>query len=337
MLDGHFLIEQVARSRGGFFFNFNGSAGLWRRRAIIDAGGWQPDTLTEDLDLSYRAQLRGWRFLYLDDVVVPAELPVHMSSLKTQQHRWTKGSIQTALKLLPSVWRSRQPWHVKLEAAFHFGNWLNYPLGLLVTALVLPALVTSRNEDRIVWVGPVGCLLVATTILFYSVAQRRRTAGWWRVPLELLALMAVSAGLALNNTRAIWEVARGLPSPFHRTPKYDGQWSSSQHPGYRPHPLGTRWWGELLLGAYLCVALAYAASQALYAVFPFLLPLSAGFLYAGFSSLTPPDGFKGKAEARLVPPDRGVEISSLARGLQDAEPRVGWTSRLRQLFIGMWA
>ena len=288
MLDGHFLIEQVARSRAGYFSNFNGSAGIWRKQAIFDSGGWQPDTLTEDFDLSYRAQLRGWRFIYLSDVVVPAELPVQMSSLKAQQHRWTKGSIQTAMKLLPQVWRSSQPWRVKVEACFHFGNWFHYPLGLLVAVLVLPMLVSRApmaTQAHMTWEGMVGCLLVATTVLFCSVTQRVRRGSLWRLLIDLPGLMTVTAGLALNNTRAIWEALCGVPSSFHRTPKYNGTYRQLNHKEYWPQPLRARWRGEVALGLYICIALGYAASQALYTALPFLVPLSAGFLYAGISSL----------------------------------------------------
>ncbi|MBI3321317.1 MAG: glycosyltransferase [Candidatus Omnitrophica bacterium] len=294
MLDGHFLIEQVARSRAGYFFNFNGSAGLWRKQAILDAGGWQPDTLTEDLDLSYRAQLNGWRFLYLNDVVVPGELPTQMSSLKSQHHRWTKGSIQTALKLLREVWRSPQPLRVKIEAWFHFSNWLHYPLGILVAVLILPQLMNSRSalshHGTGVWGGYVGVFLIATTVLFHAVAQWPLSGRRWRWLLEVPALMAVSVGLALNNSHAIWEALRGAPSFFYRTPKYHSRHVGAPPATYRVQPMGTRQWVELALGAYTAVALWYAAANACYAVVPFLLPVSAGFWYAGLSALNPSGG-----------------------------------------------
>lgn len=292
MLDGHFLIEQVARSRAGCFFNFNGSAGVWRKQTVVEAGGWTPDTLTEDLDLSYRAQLAGWRFVYVPDVVVPGELPVLMSSLKAQHHRWTKGSIQTALKLFTTVLRSREPWPVKVESCFHFGNWLTYPLGLLVSVLILPQLLL----DRSLLIAPhgsnvsgafAGVLLIATTFLFHAVAQRSLATRWWRILLEVPVLMMVSVGLALNNTHAIWEALRGIPSTFHRTPKYNGRRASAASGPYRPQAIGARHWTELALGLYTCVALGYAASQACYAVVPFLVPVSAGFWYAGLSAFTP--------------------------------------------------
>jgi len=294
MLDGHFLIEQVARSRGGMFFNFNGSAGVWRTRTIVEAGGWQSDTLAEDLDLSYRAQLQGWRFIYARDVVVPAELPAKMASLKAQHRRWAQGSIQTAMKLLPTVLRSYEPLRVKIEACFHFGNWLHYPLGVLAAVLILPQLMVNhalRMQDHL-WGGLISILLLLTTTLFHLVAQRQVGTLRWGFLLEVPALMAVSVGLALNNTQAIWDALRKSPWSFQRTPKYSSSLDGPPSSAYRA-PGGTGWWWtEVALGVYLCIALAYAASQAFYTVVPFLLPLSAGFLYSGFSSIVPEEPFQ---------------------------------------------
>ena len=145
LLDGHFILEHGGRNRSGRFFNFNGTAGLWRRAAIDDAGGWQHDTLTEDLDLSYRAQMKGWRFVYLQDVVCPAEIPVEMNAFKSQQHRWAKGSIQTCQKLLPRILASDLPLHVKVESAFHLTANFAYPLMVLLSLLMFPAMVIRYN------------------------------------------------------------------------------------------------------------------------------------------------------------------------------------------------
>ncbi len=152
LLDGHFVIEHTARNRSGRFFNFNGTAGIWRRRCIEDAGGWQHDTLTEDLDLSYRAQLEGWRFVFLPDHIAPAELPLEMGAFKSQQHRWAKGSIQTARKLLPRIYRSALPWYVKLEATVHLTANIGYVLMVLLALLIVPAVWLRRRgrdlDDR---------------------------------------------------------------------------------------------------------------------------------------------------------------------------------------------
>src|SRR5262245_8105673 len=145
LLDGHFVLEHGGRNRAGLFFNFNGTAGIWRRTAITDAGGWQHDTLTEDLDLSYRAQLRGWNFSFLPVLIGPAEVLVEMISFKSQQHRWAKGSIQTCLKLLPRILRSNQPLHVKVEAFFHLTANFNYPLMCVLSVLMAPAMVIRYN------------------------------------------------------------------------------------------------------------------------------------------------------------------------------------------------
>ena len=302
MLDGHFLIEQVARSRGGVFFNFNGSAGVWRKQTILDAGGWQSDTLAEDLDLSYRAQLKGWRFAYVSDVVVPAELPANMSSLKGQHRRWAQGSIQTALKLLPAVLQSREPVRVKIEACFHFGNWLHYPLGLLAALLILPQLIVNGSplgpQGAQVWGGAISLLLLATTAVFHAAAQRQARGLRWAFLLEIPILMAVSVGLALNNTCAILDALRGAPWSFHRTPKYSGRYADVKSSGYRASANARWWWTEVVLGLYLCVALGYAASRAFYTVVPFLLPLSAGFLYSGFSALAPGGSLRAAPDAR---------------------------------------
>ncbi|MBI4342667.1 MAG: glycosyltransferase [Candidatus Omnitrophica bacterium] len=291
MLDGHFLIEQVARSRSGTFFNFNGSAGVWRKQAILEAGNWQADTLAEDLDISYRAQLQGWRFAYLPDVVVPAELPVEMRSLKAQHHRWAQGTTQAAIKLLPAILRSRQPLKVKLEACCHFAHWLHYPTGLLIAILIFPQLLITRatlGVEGSVWSGVAGLGLLTSTAMFYAVSQRRAGATWWRCLLELPTLMAVGVGLALNNTRAIWQALRGVPATFHRTPKYRGQADGPRPAGYHSTLSGAKWWvTEVALGLYASAALGYAASQSLYAIVPFLLPMSTGFLYSGLSSLAP--------------------------------------------------
>lgn len=292
MMDGHFLIEQVARSRSGCLFNFNGSSGIWRRQTILDGGGWQADTLAEDLDLSYRAQLAGWRFLYLSDVMVPGELPADIGSLKIQQHRWTKGSIQAALKLLPLVWRSRLPLRVKLEAGMHLGSWFHYPLGLLVCLLMLPVLILSGTSlaggATAAWEGLVGLLLVGTTALCCAVAHRHDRRDWGSFLHDLPAFMAVSTSLALNNTRAALEAFRRTPSPFHRTPKYNGnRLLARRDDAPRPWQEAIWGWSELALGLQMCAAFAYAVFHQLYAVLPFLAVVTWGFLYAALASLAP--------------------------------------------------
>ena len=175
LLDAHFVLEHGGRNRGGCFFNFNGTAGIWRREAIGDAGGWQHDTLTEDLDLSYRAQLRGWQFVFLPDHVAPAELPVEMNAFKSQQHRWAKGSIQTFLKLMPHILRSDQPFKVKAEAFFHLSANFNYPLMCVLSVLMAPSMVIRYNMgwyEMLLIDIPLFFAATASVANFYMVCQR---------------------------------------------------------------------------------------------------------------------------------------------------------------------
>jgi hypothetical protein len=245
-IDGHFVVEQTARSRAGLFLNFNGTAGIWRRDCIEDAGGWQGDTLTEDLDLSYRAQLRGWRIAYLPDVVVPGEVPIQISALKRQQARWARGSIETALKLIGPLLRSRQPWFVKLEGVLHLTGYLVHPLMLLTTLLMLPM---SFCTSWVLSISPWLMIVAAGPPLLYLVAQRGRP---WHRRLRLLPLLELlGIGLALNNTWAVVRGVLGLRGRFLRTPKFalrhaDHSWVSSRY------ALGqdSFTWGELLLSVF---------------------------------------------------------------------------------------
>src|SRR6202790_1558320 len=222
LLDGHFVLEHSGRARSGVFFNFNGTAGLWRRAAIYDAGGWQHDTLTEDTDLSYRAQLRGWKFIYLQDVECPAELPVEMTAFKTQQARWAKGLIQTSTELLPQVLKSDQRFHVKLEAWYHLTANLSYPLMIVLSVLLLPAMIIRFYQGWFQMVYIDLPLFMASTFSissFYLVSQRELFPGkWFRALIYLPFLMALGIGLTVTNTRAVLEALLGKQSDFARTP-----------------------------------------------------------------------------------------------------------------------
>ncbi len=221
-LDGHLLLEQTARSRSGRFFNFNGTAGIWRKSCIVAAGGWQHDTLTEDLDLSYRAQLAGWKFIFLSDVVTPAELPVEMNGFKSQQHRWTKGSIQTCKKLLPAIWKSQLPFFVKLEATVHLSSNFVYLLLLLLCFLVWPIGGYEPDHLRSLLLNiPIFALASLSAVTFYVVALRELYPRTWLHEIMLIPLLlAVGIGLSLNNARAVIEALLGHQSEFTRTPKY---------------------------------------------------------------------------------------------------------------------
>ena len=316
-LDGHFVIEHTARNRSGRFMHFNGTAGVWRRETIGDAGGWQHDTLTEDLDLSYRAQLKGWRFVYLPQFCAPAELPPEMIAFKQQAHRWTKGSFQTAIKLLPRILRSRTlPFGVKSEAFFHLTNVAVYPLVVVMTLLMYPAFILSEGplKHHPLAAGLFGFTLFllasCSTATFFAFAQSelfgRRTG--WRTLLYMPFIMALGVGLSLNNTRAVWEAlwtgrgyrkGRKVVNEFVRTPKYAtnarvrGRFNSSNLAGaaeQRPKILTLAKLGlpivEVSFGVYMsCFAfVSIVWGYAIYSL-PFLVLFAAGYFYVGLSSM----------------------------------------------------
>jgi len=217
-IDGHFLVQQETRSTEGLFLNFNGTGGVWRRDCIEDAGGWQGDTLTEDLDLSYRAQLLGWRILYLPHVSVPGELPVHIGAFKRQQFRWAKGSIQTARKLLVELWRSRQPLRIKLTAAIHLTNYIVHPLILLNLLLTLPVILSG---SPLLHIMPVFTVAALGPILMYwfSIGAHGKTR--LARTAQLGVLLITGMGLSINNSRAVLEALLGIKTSFLRTPKFN--------------------------------------------------------------------------------------------------------------------
>ena len=250
LLDGHFAVEQAARAWSGRVFNFNGTAGVWRARAIADAGGWHADTLTEDLDLSYRAALRGWRFVYLRRVAAPAELPATMRAFKSQQFRWAKGSIECAKKLLPAAARSRLPWRARVEAALHLTQNLAYPA-------LLVALLAAASASTPAWLDTAGLAATALVLGAYGVVAARGAGhGVLRTLAYTPVLAALTAGIAANQTRAVLEGALGRRSAFVRTPKDGG--------GARRYasPRGLLWLVEAAVAAHLALA-----GSALLAVF----------------------------------------------------------------------
>src|ERR1700757_705974 len=224
LLDGHFVLEHSGRARSGVFFNFNGTAGMWRRKAIEEAGGWEHDTLTEDTDLSYRAQLKGWKFLYLQDVECPAELPVEMTAFKTQQARWAKGLIQVAKKILPMVFTSDAPRPVKVEAWYPLTANLSYPLMIVLSVLLMPAMIIRFYQGWFQMLLIDFPLFMASTFSissFYLVSQKELfPKKWFRTFLYLPFLMSLGIGLTVTNTKAVIEALLGIQSSFKRTPKY---------------------------------------------------------------------------------------------------------------------
>ena len=224
-LDGHFVIEQSVRNKVGFFINFNGTAGIWKKACILDAGNWQTDTLTEDLDLSYRAQLRGWKFTYLNDVTSPAELPSEINALKSQQFRWTKGAIETARKMLPSVWKSTLPLKIKVHATFHLTNNLVFPFIILAGILNVPLVFIKHAgaHDAYFTFMSVFVFAFIGSFLFYLFSQKDVYADWRKRIFLFPVFMAGSMGLAVNNSRAVLEGLFKRKSEFVRTPKYSIQ------------------------------------------------------------------------------------------------------------------
>ncbi|MBM3777134.1 MAG: glycosyltransferase [Acidimicrobiia bacterium] len=289
LLDGHFVLEHGARNRAGLFFNFNGTAGVWRRSAIGDAGGWQHDTLTEDLDLSYRAQLRGWRFVFLQELVAPAEVPVEMNAFKSQQHRWAKGSIQTCRKLLPRILRSDLPAIVKAEAFFHLTANFNYLLMCVLSALMAPAMIIRYNMgwyEMLLIDVPLFLAATASVANFYIVCQREVHADWTTRLKYMPFLMSIGIGLTVNNTRAVLEALLNRRSEFARTPKYrierqgDDWLGKKYHQSFAVQPLI-----ELALGIYFTVTVFYALANGIYGTLPFLVLFQVGFLYTGLLSI----------------------------------------------------
>jgi cellulose synthase/poly-beta-1,6-N-acetylglucosamine synthase-like glycosyltransferase len=280
-MDGHFVVEQTARNRAGLFINFNGTAGLWRRACIEDAGGWQGDTLTEDLDLSYRAQMRGWRIAYLPHVMVPAELPAQVSALKRQQARWAQGSIQTAIKMIGPLLRSRHPWQVKLEGVLHLTGYLVHPLMLAVILLTFPM---SFSQSWIVMGAPWLMVSAVGPPLMYAVSQIT-DGGNWRHRLRVLpVLVMLGMGLCLTNTRAVARAVLGVRDSFQRTPKFDlrrasDTWVSSNY------ALGSDSlvWGELALAVLTPLLLLLPGVRWTFA--PWLLLYAGGFGYVAILNL----------------------------------------------------
>jgi cellulose synthase/poly-beta-1,6-N-acetylglucosamine synthase-like glycosyltransferase len=290
VLDGHFVIEHGGRHFSGRFFNFNGTAGMWRRTAIDDAGGWQHDTLTEDTDLSYRAQLKGWKFIYDPTIECPSELPVEVNAFKSQQARWAKGLMQTGRKILPSVWRSGQPLGIKLEATFHLTAGIAYPLMVFFSLILLPAMIVRFYQGwfQMLYLDlPLFLASTCSVSSFYMVAQRELYPQSWRQRIRYMPLlMATGIGLSITNAKVVLEALFGVKSEFVRTPKYrvenrEAAWERKKYSrkgGWIPAI-------ELTLAGYFLFTTAYSISVHDYLTSPFLLLFFVGYFYMGSLSL----------------------------------------------------
>lgn len=305
-LDGHMELEQTARNRSGRFFTFNGTAGIWRKSCIDDAGGWEHDTLTEDMDLSYRAQLNGWRFIFLNDVETPAELPVDMDGFKSQQHRWTKGSIQVCKKVLPTIWRAKVPLVVKMEATAHLTSNFAYLMLICLCFLIYP------NQHAAPDFGPFTYYIVnvpifffasVSVILFYLTSQKAlRPQTWWKEVPYLPLLLALGIGMSINNAKAVLEAVFNHQSAFVRTPKYGidqkkkTDWKKSSYKAMKTLTPVV----ELLFGFFFLFVVVEAAIETRWSSAILLLPFPVGFFYTSLSSLL-----------RLMPARKNVEVETV--------------------------
>jgi hypothetical protein len=280
MLDGHHLVENRARYASGCFFNFSGTGGIWRRAAIEDAGGWQHDTLTEDLDLSYRAQLAGWKFVYVPMVVAPAEVPPDIAAFKSQQHRWAKGSVQVFRKLGWRILTSRQPLSVKLEAMAHLTGNVGYPCVLLLSIL-LPLSLGLRNEFA-QWI--VVALFLACTlsvIAFYETSQRVLERGLLHRLGDTVAAVSLGIGMCVSQTRAVVEGLLPGTGTFVRTPKKGDSPRGKRYASALKGLPGI----ELVFAAWFAWGMFEAASNRMWGSLPFLLLFFASFAWVGWLSL----------------------------------------------------
>lgn len=313
MLDGHFVVEQTTRNRTGGFFNFNGTAGIWRRRAIELSGGWQHDTLTEDTDLSFRAQLMGWKFVYLLDEEAPAEIPVEINAFKAQQRRWAKGVMQVGLKLYPRIWSAPLPFRVKLEMFFRLTGNISYPLMIVASLLQFPLLLVRYNQPfyhLMILDLPLLFFSSISVVLFYGTAiwylDRRRSPRLLHLPL----VMALGIGLAFSNARAVLEALFGVKSEFVRTPKYrvektdDETWKRKKYKRKK----GLLPLLELLFAIYFVLGILYALRLEMWGTIPFLCLFCFGFGYMGVMSIL--QTASGKKVSLLLRPDVASSVST---------------------------
>jgi cellulose synthase/poly-beta-1,6-N-acetylglucosamine synthase-like glycosyltransferase len=288
MLDGHFVVEHTARHRSGGFFNFNGTAGMWRREAIERSGGWQDDTLAEDTDLSYRAQLLGWKFVYVLDEDVPAELPVDINAFKVQQRRWAKGYTQVALKMLRRAWSMKLPGHALAEMFFHLSSNFIYPLMILFHLLHLPILIVRYNQGLFqLMLLDVPFLMLSTFSVtsFYIVSLKELHGGRWRHLGMIYLAMAIGVGISISNAKAVMEAVLGIKSGFVRTPKYaiELQTDNWQAKKYRRTP-GLLPYLEMGMALYFVFTIGYAIHSHVWGVLPFLSIFVVGYGYVGVAS-----------------------------------------------------
>jgi cellulose synthase/poly-beta-1,6-N-acetylglucosamine synthase-like glycosyltransferase len=290
LLDGHFVLEHGARCGSGLFFNFNGTAGVLRRKMIDDAGGWQHETLTEDSDLSYRAQLNGWRFVYVPTLHCPSELPAETYSFQVQQARWAKGLTQVAKKLLPRILKADLPFRIKAEAFLHLTPNISYPLMIVVSMLMLPVMIVRFYMGMFQMVLIDLPLIIASfwsISAFYLYAQRvLYPKAWWKSIAFLPMLMAAGVALTVSNSKGVLEALFGIQSSFARTAKYaiGTQKLKLQSSEYKRRS-GWLPYVELAIGAYFVYMIDFAIDTMNYLAIPFLLLFVCGYFWAAFTTL----------------------------------------------------
>jgi cellulose synthase/poly-beta-1,6-N-acetylglucosamine synthase-like glycosyltransferase len=288
-LDGHFVLEQAVRNKAGFFINFNGTGGIWKKECILDAGNWQSDTLTEDLDLSYRAQLKGWKFIFLNDVTSPAELPSEINSLKVQQYRWTKGAIETAKKLLPAVWKSDIPFRTKLQCTFHLTNNFVFPFILLAGILNVPLIYIKQNGQHDEYFALMSIFVMAFvgSFLFYLQSQKDIYSDWKKKISLFPVFLAGSMGLAFNNAKAVIDAFLNKKTEFTRTPKFslvgkDGKWEDKK---YAKSKINYNIFFEIILAIYCFGGIILSFYFLEIAAVPFQLMFFIGFGFISYMSI----------------------------------------------------
>lgn len=289
-LDGHFVIEQSVRNKAGFFINFNGTGGVWRKSCIEDAGNWHADTLTEDLDLSYRAQLNGWKFVFLKDFTSPAELPSEMSALKSQQFRWTKGAIETAKKILPLVWKSNVPMRVKLQSTFHLTNNLVFPFILLAAILNVPLIFIKNSGPHEAYFAVMSLFVLAfvSSFLFYLYSQKDIRTDWRKKIVLFPLFMAGSMGFAVNNSRAVFEGLMNRKSEFVRTPKFKVGSNKDDLKGNKyisRKKVDMMVVVELIMAIYCLVGIVSSIYFLEIAALPFQILFFTGFAFVSYTSI----------------------------------------------------
>jgi hypothetical protein len=311
MLDGHHLVENRARHAAGWLFNFSGTGGMWRKEAISTSGGWQHDTLTEDLDLSYRAQMKGWKFVYREDVVTPAELPEDVGAVRQQQFRWAKGTVQSARKLMKTVMASDLSFSQKLEAFFHLTPHFAYPLMVLLSVLLLPALILMPATNPITMLMIDLPLCIGTTgslATFYAMAESAQGRSAWGAIKRLPALIALGAGLAPHLTSAVFDGMRSMAGEFVRTPKRGEQ--RGRYRQYAKLPLV-----EMALAVVCLGSVVASIRTGHYFATPFAVLFMSGYSYV--AALVVQEQFGGKlAVARApesVPSPASADVSGMAR------------------------